>query len=167
MDDCLGNNPIACGKCADVCEKNAINFDDQDEIVVRDVGAIIVAIGLDVYDPTEMDEYGYTRFDNVITSMEFERLINAEGKTRHDYGREKFTEKIWDWKEHSGNTITRQLRRMGASLDWSRERFTMDEGLSDAVKEQYHLSNVMSTLLSFFVFIAFAAFSVPGGLLAS
>ena len=81
MDDCLGNNPIACGKCADVCEKNAINFDDQDEVVVRDVGAIIVAIGLDVYDPTEMDEYGYTRFENVITSMEFERLICAGGPT--------------------------------------------------------------------------------------
>jgi heterodisulfide reductase subunit A len=81
MDDCLGNNPIACGKCADVCEKNAINFDDRDEIVVREVGSIIVAIGLDVYDPTEMDEYGYTRFDNVITSMEFERLICAGGPT--------------------------------------------------------------------------------------
>jgi heterodisulfide reductase subunit A len=71
MSDCLGNNPIACGKCAEVCEKNAINYDDQDEIITRDVGAVIVAIGLDVYDPTEMDEYGYTRFDNVITSMEF------------------------------------------------------------------------------------------------
>ena len=81
MDDCLGNNPIACGKCAEVCEKEAINYDDQDEIVTREVGAIIVAIGLDVYDPTEMDEYGYTRFDNVITSMEFERLICAGGPT--------------------------------------------------------------------------------------
>ncbi|MCP4902468.1 MAG: hydrogenase iron-sulfur subunit [bacterium] len=81
MDDCLGNNPIACGKCADVCEKNAIDFDDADEFVVRDVGAIVVAIGLDVYDPTEMDEYGYTRFGNVITSMEFERLICAGGPT--------------------------------------------------------------------------------------
>ena len=81
MDDCLGNNPIACGKCADVCEKQAINYDDHDEIVTREVGAIIVAIGLDVYDPTEMDEYGYTRFDNVITSMEFERLICAGGPT--------------------------------------------------------------------------------------
>jgi heterodisulfide reductase subunit A len=81
MNDCLGNNPIACGKCADVCEKKAIDFDDQDEIVTRDVGAIIVAIGLDVYDPTEMDEYGYTRFNNVITSMEFERLICAGGPT--------------------------------------------------------------------------------------
>jgi len=81
MDDCLGNNPIACGKCADVCEKQAINYDDADEFVTREVGAVIVAIGLDVYDPTEMDEYGYTRFANVITSMEFERLICAGGPT--------------------------------------------------------------------------------------
>ena len=81
MDDCLGNNPIACGKCAEVCEKQAINYDDRDEIVTREVGAVIVAIGLDVYDPTEMDEYGYTRLDNVITSMEFERLICAGGPT--------------------------------------------------------------------------------------
>jgi len=81
MDSCLGNNPIACGKCADVCEKRAIDYDDRDEIVLRDVGTIIVAIGLDVYDPTEMDEYGYTRFNNVITSMEFERLICAGGPT--------------------------------------------------------------------------------------
>jgi heterodisulfide reductase subunit A len=81
MDNCLGNNPIACGKCADVCEKKAIDFDDADEIVTREVGAVVVAIGLDVYDPTEMDEYGYTRFSNVITSMEFERLICAGGPT--------------------------------------------------------------------------------------
>jgi heterodisulfide reductase subunit A len=81
MDDCLGINPIACGKCADVCDKQAIDYDDQGEVVTRDVGAIIVATGLDVYDPTEMDEYGYTRFDNVITSMEFERLICAGGPT--------------------------------------------------------------------------------------
>jgi len=81
MDSCLGNNPIACGKCADVCEKQAIDFDDHDQIETREVGAIVVAIGLDVYDPTEMDEYGYTRFDNVITSMEFERLICAGGPT--------------------------------------------------------------------------------------
>ena len=81
MDDCLGNNPIACGKCADVCDKQAISYDDRDEIVTREVGAVIVAIGLDVYDPTAMDEYGYTRFENVITSMEFERLICAGGPT--------------------------------------------------------------------------------------
>jgi len=73
----------------------------------------------------------------IATQMVVERLINAEGKTRHDYGREKFTEKIWEWKESSGNTITKQLRRMGASLDWSRERFTMDEGLSKAVTEVF------------------------------
>ncbi len=81
MDDCLGINPIACGKCAEVCEKEAIDYDDQGERVIREVGAIIVATGLDVYDPTEMDEYGYTRFENVITSMEFERLICAGGPT--------------------------------------------------------------------------------------
>ena len=81
MDSCLGINPIACGKCADVCDKRAIDYDDTDEIVVRGVGSIVVAIGLDVYDPTEMDEYGYTRFANVITSLEFERLICAGGPT--------------------------------------------------------------------------------------
>ena len=73
----------------------------------------------------------------IATQMVVERLVNAEGKTRHDYGREKFTEKIWEWKEESGNTITKQLRRMGASLDWSRERFTMDEGMSAAVTEVF------------------------------
>jgi len=73
----------------------------------------------------------------IATQMVVERLINAEGKTRHDYGREKFTEKIWEWKQESGNTITKQLRRMGASLDWSRERFTMDEGMSKAVTEVF------------------------------
>jgi heterodisulfide reductase subunit A len=81
MDDCLGNNPIACGKCAQVCEQDAIDYNDRDEVITREVGAIIVAIGADVYDPTEMDEYGYTRFENVITSMEFERLICAAGPT--------------------------------------------------------------------------------------
>jgi len=81
MENCLGNNPIACGKCQDVCEQNAIDYDDQDEFITREVGAVVVAIGLDVYDPTEMDEYGYTRFENVITSMEFERLICAGGPT--------------------------------------------------------------------------------------
>jgi valyl-tRNA synthetase len=73
----------------------------------------------------------------IATQMVVERIINSEGKTRHDVGREAFIEKIWDWKEHSGNTITKQLRRMGASLDWQRERFTMDDGLSDAVKEVF------------------------------
>ncbi|MCB1858313.1 MAG: valine--tRNA ligase, partial [Gammaproteobacteria bacterium] len=73
----------------------------------------------------------------IATQMVVERLINAEGKTRHDYGRKAFIEKIWEWKEHSGNTITRQLRRMGASLDWEHERFTMDDGLSNAVREVF------------------------------
>ncbi len=73
----------------------------------------------------------------IATQMVVERIINSEGKTRHDVGRDDFIDKIWDWKEHSGNTITRQLRRMGASLDWQRERFTMDDGLSDAVKEVF------------------------------
>ena len=81
MDACLGNLPIACGKCAEVCEKKAISYDEVDEVVVREVGAVIVAIGLDVYDPRGEDEYGYTRFENVITSMEFERLICAGGPT--------------------------------------------------------------------------------------
>ena len=81
MEHCLGNNPIACGKCADVCEQEAIDFDDQDELITREIGAVIVAIGADVYDPTELDEYGYTRYKNVITSMEFERLICAGGPT--------------------------------------------------------------------------------------
>ena len=81
MDACLGNNPIACGKCAEVCEKHCIDYDAKDEIVPLEVGAVIVATGAEVYDPTEYDEYGYTRYDNVITSMEFERLICAGGPT--------------------------------------------------------------------------------------
>ena len=70
----------------------------------------------------------------IATQMVVERLCNAEGKTRHDLGREKFLKKVWQWKEESGGTITRQLRRMGSSLDWDKERFTMDEGMSDAVQ---------------------------------
>jgi len=79
MEDCLGNNPIACGKCRERCDKKCIDFDMQDEIMEISVGAIIVATGMDVYDPTELDEYGYTRFENVVTSLELERLINAGG----------------------------------------------------------------------------------------
>ncbi|BAZ94957.1 valyl-tRNA synthetase [Thiohalobacter thiocyanaticus] len=73
----------------------------------------------------------------IATQMVVERQLNAEGRTRHDLGREAFIERIWEWKAESGNTITRQLRRMGASLDWSRERFTMDAGLSEAVREVF------------------------------
>jgi valyl-tRNA synthetase len=69
----------------------------------------------------------------IATQMVVERQLEAEGKSRHDLGREAFIERVWDWKAHSGGTITRQLRRMGASLDWPNERFTMDEGLSKAV----------------------------------
>ncbi len=73
----------------------------------------------------------------IATQMVVERQLNAEKKTRHDLGREQFIERVWTWKAESGGNITRQLRRMGASLDWSRERFTMDEGLSKAVTEVF------------------------------
>ena len=69
----------------------------------------------------------------IATQMVVERNLAKEGITRHDLGREKFIEKVWEWKKHSGGTICKQLRRLGASCDWSRERFTMDEGLSEAV----------------------------------
>ncbi len=79
MDNCLGTNPIACGKCADACDKDCIDYDMEDEHFDLEVGTITLATGMQPYDPTEMDEYGYTRFENVITSMEFERLICAGG----------------------------------------------------------------------------------------
>ena len=73
----------------------------------------------------------------IATQMVVERQLEAEGKTRHDLGREKFIKRVWEWKKSSGGHITRQLRRMGASLDWEHERFTMDEGLSAAVREVF------------------------------
>ena len=73
----------------------------------------------------------------IATQMVVERQLEATGKTRHDIGREDFIKQVWEWKEHSGGTITRQLRRLGSSLDWSRERFTMDPGLSAAVQEVF------------------------------
>jgi valyl-tRNA synthetase len=73
----------------------------------------------------------------IATQMVVERQLESEGKSRHDLGRDEFIRRVWDWKTHSGGTITRQLRRLGASLDWSRERFTMDEGLSRAVTEVF------------------------------
>jgi valyl-tRNA synthetase len=73
----------------------------------------------------------------IATQMVVERQLAAEGISRHDLGREKFIEKVWEWKEESGGTITRQLRRLGSSLDWSRERFTMDPGLSAAVQDVF------------------------------
>jgi len=73
----------------------------------------------------------------IATQMVVERLINSEGTSRLDLGRDKFVERVWDWKEHSGGQIAQQLRRMGASVDWSRDRFTMDDGLSAAVTEVF------------------------------
>ncbi len=73
----------------------------------------------------------------IATQMVVERQLNAEGKTRHDLGREDFIKKVWEWKEHSGGTITGQMRRLGTSPDWSREVFTMDEDLSKAVTEVF------------------------------
>jgi valyl-tRNA synthetase len=73
----------------------------------------------------------------IATQMVVERLLNSEGTHRRELGREKFVERVWEWKEHSGGQIAKQLRRMGASVDWSRDRFTMDEGLSEAVKRVF------------------------------
>ena len=73
----------------------------------------------------------------IATQMVVERQLAADGKTRHDLGREKFVERVWEWKEESGGTISRQMRRLGNSVDWSRDRFTMDEGLSAAVLEVF------------------------------
>ncbi len=73
----------------------------------------------------------------IATQMVVERLLAASGQTRHDLGRDAFIQRVWDWKQQSGGTITRQLRRMGASLDWEHERFTMDQGLSRAVQEVF------------------------------
>jgi valyl-tRNA synthetase len=73
----------------------------------------------------------------IATQMVVERNLAKEGKTRHELGREAFIDKVWEWKAESGGTITRQLRRLGASADWSRERFTMDEGLSRAVAKVF------------------------------
>jgi valyl-tRNA synthetase len=73
----------------------------------------------------------------IATQMVVERQLATEEITRHELGREEFIKRVWEWKHESGGTITRQLRRMGSSLDWSRERFTMDEGLSEAVRETF------------------------------
>jgi valyl-tRNA synthetase len=80
---------------------------------------------------------GGTDHAGIATQMVVERQLAQKSKTRHDLGRDKFVEEVWRWKEESGGTITHQLRRMGASLDWTRERFTMDEGLSKAVTEVF------------------------------
>ncbi|MBU6468318.1 MAG: valine--tRNA ligase [Betaproteobacteria bacterium] len=73
----------------------------------------------------------------IATQIVVERQLEAKGLDRRTLGREQFLDKVWQWKEHSGSTITRQMRRMGSSCDWDRERFTMDEGLSRAVNEVF------------------------------
>ncbi|MFK8031152.1 MAG: valine--tRNA ligase [Gammaproteobacteria bacterium] len=73
----------------------------------------------------------------IATQMVVERQLNEKGLTRHDLGREEFVKKVWDWKAESGGNISQQLRRMGASVDWERERFTMDDGCSEAVRKVF------------------------------
>jgi valyl-tRNA synthetase len=73
----------------------------------------------------------------IATQIVVERQLDAQGVSRHDLGREKFLEKVWEWKKYSGDTITKQMRRLGTSPDWSRERFTMDEGLNKTVTETF------------------------------
>lgn len=73
----------------------------------------------------------------IATQIVVERQLDAQGVSRHDLGREKFLEKVWEWKEYSGGTITKQMRRLGTSPDWSRERFTMDSGLNKVVTETF------------------------------
>jgi len=81
-EECLGYNPAVCSKCVEACQKKCINFHMSDEQITEQVGTIVVATGLDAYNPTEMDEYGYTRFENMLTSLEFERLVNSGGPSK-------------------------------------------------------------------------------------
>jgi heterodisulfide reductase subunit A len=80
--ECLGYNPAVCSKCVEACQKKCINFHMSDEQITEQVGTIVVATGLDAYNPAEMDEYGYTRFQNMLTSLEFERLVNSGGPSK-------------------------------------------------------------------------------------
>jgi valyl-tRNA synthetase len=73
----------------------------------------------------------------IATQMVVERQLLTQGKSRHDLGRERFVEAVWEWKEQSGDTIGRQMRRLGASVDWANHRFTMDEPLSEAVRKVF------------------------------
>ena len=73
----------------------------------------------------------------IATQNVVERQLAAEGKNRHELGREKFIERVWEWRRQSGGAIINQLKRLGASCDWGRERFTMDEGLSLAVRKVF------------------------------
>ena len=78
-DDCLGDDPIVCGRCIEACQKQCIDFDMQDEVIELPVGAIVLAVGMETFDPVALTEYGYTRYENVITGLEFERLVCASG----------------------------------------------------------------------------------------
>ena len=73
----------------------------------------------------------------IATQMVVERQLQADGQSKHDLGREAFVDRVWQWKQQSGGNITQQLRRLGVSVDWQRERFTMDEGLSQAVQDVF------------------------------
>jgi heterodisulfide reductase subunit A2 len=86
MDECMGRG---CSKCIDACDKGCIKFHMSDDEISEEIGTIIVATGITPYDPREMDEYGYTRFENVLTSVEFERLVNAGGPTKGELIRPK------------------------------------------------------------------------------
>ena len=101
---------------------HALNFTLQD-ILVR----YMRMKGRDVLWQPGADHAG------IATQIVVERRLEDTGSSRHALGREAFVEKVWEWKAQSGGTITRQLRRLGASPDWGRERYTMDEGLSVAV----------------------------------
>ena len=78
-EDCLGDDPIACGRCIEACQKQCIDFDMQDQVLELSVGAIVLAVGMETFDPVALTEYGYTRYENVITGLEFERLVCASG----------------------------------------------------------------------------------------
>ena len=80
MDLCLNKHGmVACDKCFQACQRQCVDYSQKDELLTLEVGTIIVATGVDVYDPTPLTEFGYRKFPNVITSLEFERLINAGG----------------------------------------------------------------------------------------
>jgi heterodisulfide reductase subunit A len=79
LDDCLGKDVIVCGRCIEACQKGCIDFDQEDEVIELSVGAIVLAVGMETFDPAPLTEYGYTRYENVITGLEFERLICANG----------------------------------------------------------------------------------------
>ena len=82
INACLGTNPIICGDCLEVCEPKAINFDDREEIIEEEVGAIIVATGYDLYPKEKIAEYGYGKYEDVIDSLQYERLLSSTGPTK-------------------------------------------------------------------------------------